>query len=946
MGRPTTYREDTTMRLLRMHLGAWPVLLLAAAPLAGQGRDQDTGQIVGRVVDAALARPLSNAQVYVNDGVVGSLTDMDGRYVIGSAPAGTVSVTVQLIGYATKTVTDVVVTPERVTVLDLTVEETAVELEGIVVAAERERDTQVFLLDARRTAPSLIEAVGAVEISRRPDSDAADVAQRLTGVTVSEGKYVFVRGLGERYSQTSLNGSSLPSPEPEREVVPLDLFPSGFLQSLRTQKSYTPDLPADFSGGSVRIETKDFPNETTVRLGLGSSFNTNSQFQDGYLAYAGGGRDWLGFDDGTRDQPSVVHQIMGDVTSGQRLPADAGQRVAIGQSFQQLDQGFQPVLQRTPLNRTVNASVGGRTELFDEGELGYFVAGNYGDVYTLRENEIERKWRVSAFDPSIPEDVRTPNVDYRFTRGTRNVTWGTISNLTVKPNRNQKVSLRTTVSLSTEDEARTYLGDNREDIGGIVRSDRLRFVSRLMLWSQLSGEHSLLGDSRLEWRATAARANRDEPLLREAVYLEDDGDFFLHPIGESGRYFWSEMTDDDMSGAFDWTTPFEFLGNEAAVKFGAEARERTRDFAARRLNWDFVGGVVQDLDEALAGATIVSNARRRGEFAIEDVVEPGDLYDASDRRGAGYLLLDLMLGKRFQAITGARVERYNLGLFSRGDTLQEIDQTDLAPSVNLIFGAGDNVKIRAAGSRTVDRPEFREMAPFQFTEATSLRQLFGNPDLTPAEITSADLRLDWFVGLGDMISVGGFYKRIINPIEQVFIAAASTAFSFQNAKEASVVGFEAETQMALGRFSESLEDFSLQANFSLIHSDVQVREGEGGFNPTNLTRPLEGQAPYVLNTALTYANSSRLEVGLFLNRFGDRLEAAGGGGIPDLYEKARTQLDASLGFPLVGGATAKVKATNLLNTDFRFEQEANGVTQIQRLYSVGRTVSVGLSWEL
>ena len=256
------------MKLLRKHLGAFAALLLAVAPLAGQGQDQDTGQIVGRVVDAALARPLSNAQVYVNDGVVGSLTDMDGRYVIGSAPACTVSVTVQLIGYATKAVTDVVVTPERVTVLDLTVEENAVELEGIVVAAERERDTQVFPLDARRTAPSLVEAVGAVEISRRPDSDAADVAPRLT---VSEGKYGFVRGLGERDSQTSLNGSSLPSPEPEREVVPLDPFPSGFLQSLRTQKSYTPDLPADFSGGSVKIEKRDFPNETTVRLGLGQA---------------------------------------------------------------------------------------------------------------------------------------------------------------------------------------------------------------------------------------------------------------------------------------------------------------------------------------------------------------------------------------------------------------------------------------------------------------------------------------------------------------------------------------------------------------------------------------------------------------------------------------------------------------------------------------------------
>ena len=919
--------------------------LLVFALLPGQISGQEAGRILGHVLDATSGRPLSGAQVYVNDGVAGALSDMDGRYVIRSVPAGTVDVTVKILGYGTKTITDVMVQPGDVLVLELTVEEAAVEMEGIVVSAERERGSTGFLLDARRTAQSMIEAVGAQEISKRPDSDAADVAQRLTGVTVSEGKYVYVRGLGERYSQTSLNGSSLPSPEPEREVVPLDLFPSGFLESLSTQKSYTPDLPADFSGGSVLIETKDFPSRTVVRFGIGSSANSNSQFKDGYLDYVGGGRDWLGFDDGTRDQPSTVKDILGEVTSGERLPSDPGRLVSIGQAFQQLEQGFSPVVKPTPLNRTFNASIGGRGDLFDEGEIGYFVAGTYGDQYTLRSNDIERKWRVSAFDPEVPEELRTPNVDYSFRRGTRNVSWGTISNLTVKPTPNQKVSWRTTVSLSTEDEARSYLGDNREDIGGIVRSDRLRFVSRLMLWSQLSGEHGLFGDSRLSWRVTGAQARRDEPLLRESVYVEDDGAFYLHPIGESGRYFWSEMTEEDLSGAFDWSFPFDMFGNTASLKFGGQGRERTRDFAARRLNWDFVGGVIEDLDSALASGEVMASARHRGEFAIEDVVEPGDLYDASDRRGAGYLMVDLPLGSRLHTIVGARVEHYNLGLFSRGDTLQDIEKTDLAPSINVVFSAADNVKVRAAVSRTVDRPEFREMAPFQFTEATSLRQLFGNPELIPAEIASGDLRVDWFTGLGDMVSVGGFYKRLTNPIEQVFIAAASTAFSFQNAKEASVVGLEIETRFGLGRLASTLRDLSMQANLSLIDSDVEVRQGEGGFNPTNLTRPLEGQAAYVLNAGINYANSRQLELGLFVNRFGDRLEAAGGGGIPDLYEKARTQLDASVGFPLRGGASARIKATNLLDSSFLFEQEANGITQIQRLYSVGRTISVGLTWE-
>lgn len=924
---------------------ALALLPVSAAPAASQN-GTSVSRIIGHVVDAGSGRPLASAQVYANDGAGGgTLSDLDGRYVLEHVPPGVVSVTVTLIGYRSKTVTGVEVIEGRATALDLTLESQALPVRGITVSAERERGSQTFLLDARRTSASLVEAVGSVEIGRRPDSDAAEIAKRLTGVTVSEGKYVFVRGLGERYSQTSLNGSSLPSPEPEREVVPLDLFPAGFLQSLRTQKSYTPDLPADFSGGSVRIETRDFPNERVIRIGMGTSVNTASQFNDGYLSYAGGGRDWTGFDDGTRGQPATLEEILGAVNSGERLPSDPGQLIAIANALKESGAAFVPTAGTTPLNRDFNASFGGRSGLFGDGELGYFVAGTYGDSYSLRTGEVERKWRVSAFSPEVPENLRTPNVDYEFTRGVRNVSWGGIANVTVRFNPAQKVSLRTTASLSADDEARSYIGDNREDIGGTVKSDRLRFVSRLMLWGQLSGEHATVGDSRLEWRATMARAQRDEPLLRESVYLEDDGEFFLHPIGESGRYFWSDMADRDMSLAADWSLPVAFLGDGAFLKVGAEARTRSRDFAARRLNWDFIGSTIEDLDSALREATIVPNARRRGEFAIEDVVEPGDLYDAGDIRQAGYILFDVRVTERIQAIVGSRFEAYGLDLNSRGNSLREIDQLDVAPSVNLIVTPREDLKVRLAGSRTVDRPEFREMAPFQFTEATSLRQLYGNPDLVGASITSGDLRVDWFPGPGEMLSIGGFHKSMTDPIEQVFIAAASTAYSFQNAKEASVLGLELEARVGLGRFVESLTPFSLQTNYSLIDSEVVVRSGEGGFNPTNESRPLEGQAAYVFNAGLNYADEAGIEAGLFLNRFGDRLIAAGGSGIPDLFEKARNQLDAVFGLPLPRGGTAKIKGTNLLDADYSFEQEANGITHVQRLYSTGRTFSVGLSWE-
>lgn len=900
---------------------------------------------MGRVVDASTGEPISSAQVQVVDGP-STVTDLNGRFIFRSIPSGVVDVTVQALGHATKTVTGVRVSADAITTLDISLEEQAIALDAIRVTAEREQGSISYLLDARRTADGMVESVGSQEIGRRPDSDAADVAQRMAGVTVADGKYVYVRGLGDRYSETTLNGSSLPSPEPDREVVPLDLFPSGFLESLQMQKSYTPDMAADFSGGTVRIVTRDFPSHFMGRFGVSTSVNTRSQFEDGFLRYSGGGTNWLGRDDGSRAQPQVLEQLMGGVRSGQRLPSDPDQRVQVGEALRTQGQHFAPDAGATPMNRSFDLSLGGRTGLSEESEIGYFLAGTYSDRYTIRDRETERKWRAEAFREETA-DISSPNVDYRFIRGTRNVSWGTLGNLAYKPNRDHQITLRTTVNLSTEDEARVYSGENNEDIGGEVRSERARFVERLMTWGQLAGEHLTLLDSRIDWRVTGARASRNEPLLRESIYLRNpqSDEFLLLDFTESARYFYSELVDDDLSAELDWRIPFGVFGRDGSVKVGGAYRIRERDFGARRLNWRFMGTTIADLDSALTHGKVVGGAPSAAdEFAISEVVEPGDIYDVSDRRVAGYAMLELPVTRRLRAVAGARVERYALDLTSRDSTLQDIARIDVAPSLNVIYSASDDLKLRGALSRTVNRPEFRELAPFQFTEATSLRQLVGNPRLVPAEITSADLRVDWFRGPRELVSLTGFYKHLESPIEQVFIAAASSAYSFQNAESGRLWGFEVDAQLGLGSLAEALRHLSVQANYSRIHSEVTVKAA-GIFQPTNLERPLEGQAPYVMNAGLTYSGTAGVEAGLFFNRSGARLTAAGGSGLPDIYEQPRNMLDASLGLPIRSGVRARLKGTNLLDAEHRFEQSASGITRMQRSYTTGRSFSAGLSWE-
>jgi hypothetical protein len=933
--------------LLWAGLSLFPAVLLAQGnPVPTRGAD---GRIVGRVLDAATAQPLSGVQVFIEGTGQGTLTDINGRYLILKVPAGSHELVAEMLGYTRKTITGVAMDQGTTLSMDISLDVQAIDLEAITISAEREQGSTAFLLDQRASSVSMMDAVGAAEISRSPASDAAEVAQRMTGVTVADGKYVFVRGLGGRYSQTALNGSPLPSPEPEKEVVPLDLFPAGFMESLTTQKTYTPDRPADFSGGSVQIKTKDFPDRFTMKLGMSSSFNSNSQFQDHFIRYDGGGRDWLGMDDGTRDLPSSAAAHLGDIKDGGRLPDDPAARIAVGEGLRTAQLAFAPSFQKTPLNRSFDGSMGGRFDLLSQGEFGFFVAGTYSDSYRRMDNEVERKWRTSAFNKET-EDLATPNVDYTFQRGTRSVSWGSVANLTFKPTPNQKFSLRGTVNLNTDDEGRTYTGENGEDIGGILRTERSRFVQRLMTWGQLSGEHLLFWNSKLDWRTTLARADRDEPFLRETIYVQDDdGSYKLLDFTESGRYFWSELIDDDQSAEVDWRFPFRFGAGEWAVKFGGAYRNRNRDFGARRLNWLFLGNTIEDLDSALAQGTVVDGSPKAGQFSIDEVVEPGDVYAADDERVAGYLMLEIPATSKLDLILGARVETYALALDSRNrfgadSTVASVDQTDLAPALNVVYSLRDDLKVRGAVSRTVDRPEFRELAPFLFTEATSLRQLKGNPQLVPAEILGADLRFDWFPGLGELISLGGFYKEMKDPIEQVFVAAASSAYSFQNAEKATIYGLEADVQLSAARLSERLENFSFQGNVAWIESEVTVAK-EGIFQPTNLKRPLEGQAPYVVNMGVNYSTWNGWEAGVFYNRFGQRITAAGGSGLPDIYEQPRNALDATLSLPLQSGVRVKVKGTNLLDAGYLFSQSDNGITRTQRSYSVGRTFSVSFSWE-
>lgn len=926
----------------------------AQEPGSGGTADDEPGRIQGRVVSAADGAPVASAEIRLEDAELGALADLQGRYRVRDVPAGEHDLVVRSVGFAARTVTGLTVRPGETTELDVTLEAEAVDVGGLTVTAQQARGSAARMLDRQRNASSVTDAVGSEQISRSGASDAAGAARQLVGVTVSEGKYAFVRGLGERYSQTSLSGSPLASPEPEKSVVPLDLFPAGFLESVTTQKTYTPDLPGEFSGGRVDLEVEEFPSELTFEAELGMAFNTRSQFSEGFLSYPGGDLDFLGVDDGARSLPGVVESELGGL-GGDPLPRDPDVVERVGESFLQgsLDD-FRPSEGGTPANLPdFGFSVGNRTELSGV-DVGYYLAGGYSNRYRLRNDEIEREWEADAFDPDLAGRRRVePDVDYSFVRSVNEVEWGGVGNVTFLLSPDHEVSLRGLFNRNAEDEARRFAGPNREDFGAVLTDERHRFVSRSLGFGQLAGEHRLgaLADSRLDWQVALSRAGRDEPGLREAIFERSftagpDDPFTLSDVsGQSGRYLFTELTDDHLSGKLDWTVPLPFAGGrDAELKVGGAFRARDRDFDGRRFRWRFQSGVITDLDAVLTPENVVGRVDGPNELAIDEVTEPGDDYDVDEDVRAGYAMVTLPLGP-VEVVGGARLESYDLTLQtgSAGGAEGEISSTDVLPAVNATLALTESTNLRGAYSETLDRPEFRELTPFQFTEAASLRTLRGNPDLEIAELRNLDLRWEWFPSPGEMLSVSGFHKDLARPIEQVFLASAGLLHSFQNAEDGELYGAEVGFRKRLGFLGGPFSGLSLAGNAAIIESRVTV-SAEGAFDPTRLERELQGQSDFTLDASLAYeSDGGATEAGLLFHVFGDRLTTASGASIPDVIEQSRPELGVTLRQRLAPTIDLKLEAENLLDAAHEWTQSANGITRVQRRYHDGRTFSASLS---
>jgi len=921
-------------------------------PLPGGAQDgrvaerPAVGSIVGRVVDSRGAEPLANAQVVVSGGSIGALTTADGRFVLRDVPAGTHDVHVQLIGYGSRTVPAVSVTADRTLVLDVTLEAQAVAVEGVVVTSAAARGSTTSLMAERRRSAVVSDAIGADEMARTPDGDAGAALKRVPGLSVVDGRYAYVRGLGERYTATTLNGSPLASPVPDKKVIPLDVIPSGLLQSIVTSKSYSPEQPGDQAGGLVQLRTRDFPANRILSVSASAGWNSVTTFKNG-LGYAGGGRDFTGFDDGTRDLPSLIPR---DVQITPSRFSD-GELQAIGRSFRG---GWGPTERSLPPNVGFGVSFGDVVDFDGDRRLGFIGSLSYSSAQSVRRDLVERVFSTAG--------ATDPKVDYRGEIAERSVGIGALANVTFQPRASDQIKLTGVYNRLTDDASRVLTGFNA-DSNTDQWNSRVQYLGQSLMNGQLEGEHQLgfLGEATFTWRGAITRAGRLEPSTREALYREFGERFYWDDFIQSGSVFHQDMVDAGWSGAASLHVPFEIRDLPATVSAGASTDEKDRQAYTRRFRFRPQSGGMIDNEvrtlrpDELFGAD--AGLIAPDGFEIREATFRTDNYDALQSVDALYLMADLEPVSGLRLSGGARVERTRQrvtpkDLWSTGlPALEgaEATSTDVLPAVNATLALGETMNLRASASRTLARAELRELAPFSFADYAGGFLVIGNPLLERSRISNLDLRWEWFASPRSVLAMSGFYKRFEDPIEVSVLPSSEPIRTWVNADEAENYGVEVEARSDLGFLSESLATLSLNGNLTLVTSSVTTGTsidvylpGTGastlGVLPKN--RPLQGQSPYVLNLGLTWGPRDGASVSVLYNRFGRRIDGVGGETTPEIYEEARGQLDAVVEWPLSAGWKAKLSANRLLGNEVEFTQGGGTL----RSYDVGRSLSLSLGW--
>lgn len=941
------------------------------------------GTLRGSIGDRETSETLIGAFVTVEGTTTGTVTDLDGNFSLDLL-AGTYTINVSYVSYAPLIIENVIIKSGEVNALEqILLSQKGSDLKEIVISAEAIRTSELALMNMKKNSDALLDGISSAQFKKVGDATAVEAAKRVTGVSVEDGKYVYVRGLGDRYTKTTLNQTEIPGLDPDRNSLQMDIFPTNLIDNIVVAKNFTADQPADFTGGLLNVETKSFPEKKTFNVSLSTSYNPAMHLNSNFLSYDGGKTDFLGFDDGTRALPRGANSTS--------IPTPISG--ATEDEVTEFVSSFNPQLgaQRTTSLVDYNASVslGNQLDLNKSNnsnptrKLGYLFSASYKNEYKyyndIAYGEYQRLIDSSAYD-----------MRYATTQqgqmGERNVLIGLLGGVAYKTQFN-KYRLTTMHLQNGESRAAQFrIENNGEAVGQsgyLATSDNLEYNQRALSNVLLSGTH-VMQDKQwdVDWRLSGTRTSNSDPDIRRTAFtLETTDTLFSAGAGGNPARIWRSLEEYNAHARVDLTKTYAFREHEGKIKIGASQVLKQRDYEILFFDINFFGS--QNWPNPIPSEVLKPENIFPGENNIyyqsgNNTPNP-NAYSGNVSNTAAYVSNDLRFNKRWRAILGVRAENYvqrHTGRDQRWasgdiingnnlDNAKVLDALDFFPSLNVIYSPNEQQNIRGSYTKTIARPSFKELSYAQILDPITNRIFNGslfsygdwNGQLQETRIDNLDVRWESFLKDGQMFSVSAFYKKFEKPIEMVRIPEQQTSTEFQprNVGDGQLFGVELEARKNLGFIAPSLDDFLFNMNVTLVESQIDMtdleynsrKQYEKAGERIENRREMAGQSPFVINAGLTYSNDSLgLDAGLFYNAKGPTLYIVGAGLFPDVYFESFHSLNfsATKKFGVDKRSAIDFRVSNLLNDTWEYNYQSYQATpETFSRMSPGRAFSIGFS---
>ncbi len=883
--------------------------------------------------------PLPGVSVRVAGQAGGTSTNVEGRYTL-TLPTGKYELEFSAVGYETKTVTDVEST-SQLNELNVVLVIKAKEGENVVVTARRSSarlESVNSAISFQKNTNTVASVISAESIRRSPDKNTGEVLKRTPGTSIQDGKYLVVRGLADRYNQAMLNGILLSSTEPDRKTFSFDIFPSAMIDNIIINKAFVPELPGEWAGGLVQVNTRDIPAKNFFNVQIGTGFNTQTVSNDFY-SYKGGKLDFLGIDDGQRGLPASYG------SKNQFKVLTPAQKIEVGKQFENV---WAPEKVSSPINTSFQASGGFNKKFSGDKQLGVIL----GLTYNKSNRYLKLTNNGYAFSDDVSGNtVITPDFLYNDNRYAQDVLWGGMGAVTFQFNANNKISYKTIFNVNTTDYTTNRGGEVNNGRSSLdsLKGSELGFKQNMFWSNQLTGEHNLSlfqQAFKLKWYGGFSILDSYIPDQRRLTYSKDNENnrpYLANISGvlsqQSGNRFYQFLNDYIYTGGADLTKSFRAFGFNQSVKAGYMIQVRDRLFDSK----PFSIYLPRDNEQLrLLGPDQIFNPDNFGtgfdnKFAFEALDANIFRYLANTILNAGYIQFDNQLSQALRVVWGVRVENYDqlMGSVKAWDSRHShTEVTDFLPGLNATLKLNNKTNLRLSGSQTVVRPELREVAPFQFYDFDLNATVQGATGLQRTKITNADLRYELYPRAGETFSIGVFYKHFDKPIEQIFQlgGGGSSTINFSNPEKAEAYGAELEFRKKLD-FTDGLKNFTFLTNLSYIKSKVSDAK-------LTIDRPLQGQSNYLINAGLLYdLENAGLNASLLFNQIGKRIAFVGsinstGSGMsefPDTWEASRPLLDFQIAKKVVKNkGEIRLNVSDILNKKAYFYQNVDGNTKLNK----------------